>query len=373
MALHLRAQHQLGLQLGNARFDFEVVVADERLHAIQLGRVAHFAGKFAAVGADADHGKAHFLAGHLGRSHGVGGVAKHKHAFAGEVSGVHRAGVPGGARVGLGQRRFSVQACQRGDFADESAGSTRANRNGFGEGLAKGALQPLRRQVGDLGVEHDIEVGVGQAAQVFGCGGERRHHVDLDAHVGQQSANLLQVVTVPKAQRRGAQDIATWLFRLSVFTRWRCGLGQVAHELVKGLGGAPVFLALVGGKFEGHHGHGQVQSFAQAARVVLDQLSRARGAHQHGLGLEALKGFARCGLEQLGRVAAQVARLEGGVGHRRALLQALDHGEQQVRIGIALGRVQHVMHFFHGRGHPHGADMGRAFIGPEGELHGGRY
>ena len=178
---------------------------------------------------------------------------------------------------------------------------------------------------------------------------------------------------MPKAQRGGPQDIATWFFRLSVFTRWRCGLGQVAHQLVKGLGGAPVFLALVGGKFEGHHGHGQVQSFAQATRVVLDQFSRARGAHQHGLGLETLKGFTCGGLEQLGRVATQVARLEGGVGHRRALLQALDHGEQQVRIGITLGRMQHVMHFFHGRGHPHGADMGRAFIGPEGELHGGRY
>ena len=49
---------------------------------------------------------------------------------------------------------------------------------------------------------------------------------------------------------------------------------------------------------------------------------------------------------------------------------ALDHGEQQVGVGVALGRVQDEVDALHGGGDAHGADVGRAFVGPEGELHG---
>jgi hypothetical protein len=55
VAFHLRAQHQLGLQLGDARFHLEVVVGDQRLDAVELGGLAHFARELAAVGAQADH------------------------------------------------------------------------------------------------------------------------------------------------------------------------------------------------------------------------------------------------------------------------------------------------------------------------------
>ena len=43
VALHLRAQNQFWAQFGNARLDLEVVVADERVDVIELGRVAHLA------------------------------------------------------------------------------------------------------------------------------------------------------------------------------------------------------------------------------------------------------------------------------------------------------------------------------------------
>jgi hypothetical protein len=36
VAFHLRAQHQLGLQLGDAGLDLEVVVGDQRLDAVEL-------------------------------------------------------------------------------------------------------------------------------------------------------------------------------------------------------------------------------------------------------------------------------------------------------------------------------------------------
>eukprot|EP01136_Pigoraptor_vietnamica_P016177 Opistho-1_new@59960 len=88
VALHLRAQHQLGLQLGDARLHVEVVVADQRLHAVERGRVAHLARELAAVGAQADHGEAHFLRGDARGGHHMGGVAEHEHALAREVGGI---------------------------------------------------------------------------------------------------------------------------------------------------------------------------------------------------------------------------------------------------------------------------------------------
>ena len=143
----------------------------------------------------------------------------------------------------------------------------------------------------------------------------------------------------------------------------------MAYQLVKSLGGAPVFFALVGRQLQRHHRHGQVQGFAQAARVILNQLGGAGRTHQHGLWRKALEGLAGRIFEEFGGIAAQIARLESGVGHRRAFLQALNHRKEQVCIRVALGRMQHVMHAFHGRGNTHGAYMGRSFVSPQGQLH----
>ena len=55
VALHLRAEHELGLRFGDLGFDLEVVVADQRLDAVQLGGLADLACELAAVGAQADH------------------------------------------------------------------------------------------------------------------------------------------------------------------------------------------------------------------------------------------------------------------------------------------------------------------------------
>ena len=101
----------------------------------------------------------------------------------------------------------------------------------------------------------------------------------------------------------------------------------------------------------------------------MDQFGGARGADDHRLGLEAGKGVAGGVLEQVGGIAAQIAGLKGGVGDGRAVVAPFDHGEEKVGIGIALRGVQHVMQPLHARGHPHGPDMGRSFIGPEGQFH----
>ena len=162
----------------------------------------------------------------------------------------------------------------------------------------------------------------------------------------------LHVVAVAEAERRRAEQVAARprarLARRPLRARRRrVRPGQGAHELIEGLGRAPVLLPLVGRQLERHHRDRQAERPRQAAGIVLDQLGGAGRADQHRLRLEALVGLARGGLEQLGRVAAEVARLEGRVGDRRTLAAALDHREQQVGVGVALRRVQHVVHALH--------------------------
>lgn len=54
----------------------------------------------------------------------------------------------------------------------------------------------------------------------------------------------------------------------------------------------------------------------QGSGLVLDQFSGAALAHQQGFGLETIDGGLDRALDQLGRIAAQVPGLEGGVGDR---------------------------------------------------------
>ena len=66
VAFHLRAEHQVGDQLGDGGLDVQVIVGDQGLQAERLGGGAHVAGKFARVSAQADHLEAHFLGRHAG-------------------------------------------------------------------------------------------------------------------------------------------------------------------------------------------------------------------------------------------------------------------------------------------------------------------
>ena len=232
--------------------------------------------------------------------------------------------------------------------------------------LAVDPFQPGGGGAGDLGIEHDVEVRVGQPAQVGRRGAERGGDVHLDAQPAQQAPDLDDVVAVAEAERRGAEQVAARAVRRGA-RRGRGG--EVAHQLVEGLRRAPELLLLIGGQLQREDRDRQVEGLGEAAGIVLDQLGGAGGADDHRLGLEALVGVARGGLEQFGGVAAEVAGLEGGVGHRRAVVAPLDHGEQQVGVGVALRGVQNVVNPLHRRRHPHGADVGRSLIGPDAELH----
>ena len=270
----------------------------------------------------------------------------------------------------LGCGHIDGQTRQGLHLGNEVVCGPHANRHGAGEGLLVLALQPLGGGVGDFGVKHHVEVGFAQAGDVGHAGVEGCDHMHLHAQAFNQAGDFDHIVAVAKAHGGGAQDVAA----CGPAAVQRCarggGGGQAAGEVIKGFGRAKIFFALVGGQLQGHHRHRQVQRQGQATGVVLDQLGGARGPHQHGFGGKAFKRVTGSGFEQLGGVATQIARLEGGVGHRWAARQALDHGEQQIGIGVALGRVQHIVHIAHGGGDAHGPNVGRAFVCPEGELHG---
>ena len=227
---------------------------------------------------------------------------------------------------------------------------------------------------GDFRIEHDVEIGIAEPGEVGGRGAERRDDIHVDAEATQQAGDFLHVVAMAKAERGRAEQIAAWPRPGWAGRPWRARRRRVrsresAHEMIEGLRRAPVFLALIGGQLERHDRDRQIERARQTARIVLDQLGRAGRADQHRLRLEALVGIARGALEQLRGVAAEIARLERRVGDRRTLRVALDHREQQIGVGVALRRVQHVMHAVHRGRDPHRADVGRAFVCPERELH----
>ncbi len=180
---------------------------------------------------------------------------------------------------------------------------------------------------------------------------------------------------MPETERARPQDIAARpligrAWRSLEARRRRFARRHGSHQLIEGFGCAPVFLFLIGGQLERHDRDGQPQRSSQASRIILNQLRRARCADQQGLRLETLIGIRSRPLEQVRGVRAQIPGLKRGVGDRRPARQAFDHGEQQIRIGVPLRRVQHVMHIPHGGRDAHGADVRRSFICPQGELHG---
>ena len=150
---------------------------------------------------------------------------------------------------------------------------------------------------------------------------------------------------------------------------WHLCFQQTANQLVEGFRGSPVLLLAVSGQLQCHDGHVEAHPLSEGPGLILDQLRRAAFAHQQGIRLETIHGLAHMPLHEFGGVATQVAGLERGVGDGRSLPPPLDHREQEIGVGVALRCMEHVVHALHRCRDAHGPHMGRAFVGPECELH----
>ena len=206
--LHLGAKHEFGLQRGHLRFDFQVVVGDQRFEPVLHCGVAHLAGEFARIGAQADNVEPQLFRCDACRGDRMGGIAEDESTLAGEVGRVDRARIPRKPGIGPTQQQCRINADERGDLGDEVACGADADRHGAKHGLAERALQPLRRLVSDFGIEYDVEVSLAQLCQVCGRGTERCNHVDVDAEAIEQTADLDYVVAVAEAEGARAEQVA---------------------------------------------------------------------------------------------------------------------------------------------------------------------
>ena len=189
------------------------------------------------------------------------------------------------------------------------------------------------------------------------------NRVRLDAELGQEARQLFDVVAMAETERGGAEDVATHTRR--ALHR----LCERPNDLQQRLISAEVLSPLVARQLQRNHGDRQTHPRGKAPGVVLDELGGAGGTDHDGLGPEAFVGVAAGVLEELSGISAEVASLEGRVGDGRAGAAALDHGKEEVGVGIALGRVQDEVQAAHRGGDPHGAHMRRPLVGPDGELH----
>ena len=158
----------------------------------------------------------------------MGGITEHEDALVGEVGRIYRLGIPGGARIGVGENGAGVNTSELRHFTDEVTRGACADRNGLCGGLPERAVQPRGAQRGDLGVEHHIELGFAQTSQISRRRTQRRHDVDIDAQLQQQPGDFTQVIAVAKTQRRWAEDVAP-----RPRTRSPLGLGRAWHRRIR--------------------------------------------------------------------------------------------------------------------------------------------
>ena len=133
-------------------------------------------------------------------------------------------------------------------------------------------FQPLRGRQGDLGIKHDVEVGLAETRDVLGRGAERRCDADLHAEPLKDAGDLAHIVAMAKAERGRPQKVAAGPRAWDTRTR---AAREGSHEPVERLRRAPVLLLLIGGEFERNDRDRQTQRAGETARIVLQQFGRA--------------------------------------------------------------------------------------------------
>ena len=75
-------------------------------------------------------------------------------------------------------------------------------------GCPKVRSSQLRGRAGDLGIEHDVEVGLAEPGEIGRRRAERRDDVDVDAEAAEQPGDLGDVVAMAEAERGRAEQVA---------------------------------------------------------------------------------------------------------------------------------------------------------------------
>ena len=361
VAFHLGAKDHLGLEGGNRRFNLKIVVGNQGLDTVLFSQSADWPGHFTVKATKPDNLKPHLIASDAGGGGHMGAVTKQEHPLASQIGAIDRTCPPRQAqacRICAGR-----QAGDSGHFGNEIMRGSYADRDAFGIGLLKLTFEPAGSAFGVFWIHQHVEMRRPHAGNVRRARAHGGADVDCDAHVGQQPRHLGDVIAVTKAKGGRAYQVGGHVG--GAVAR----LGQMPHDLQESLVGAETFLALIAGQIQGDHGDAQIHAFCKPARVILNKLSCTRRAHNHRFGGKTGNGILAGGLEQTCRVAAQIAGLKRSIADRRAMVAPFDHGEQKVGIGIALRRVQDIVQAAHASGDAHCANMRRAFVCPQRQLH----
>ena len=186
-----------------------------------------------------------------------------------------------------------IDAGQFTHFLHEGACRSHTDRNGLGERLPEGPLQPVGGVLRHFRIEHDVEVCFRQPRQIGRSRTLRRHHVHFDLEVGQKAQDFRYVVPIAEAQRCRAKNIAARALTGSPLRARHAGGRRLgarisAHELIECFSRAPVLFLLIGRQIERNDRAIEGKRLGEPARIVLDQFRRARGPDDHRFGLEAL-------------------------------------------------------------------------------------
>ena len=201
--LHLRAEHEFGLQLGHLGFDFEIVVGDERFDVVELGGLADLARKLTRVGPEAHDVEPKLLRGDPRGCDRVRRVAKDEHALAGQIGRVDGPRVPGQPGALPREHGGRIDARDRRDFSDEVARGADTDRYRLHHRLGECALQPLRRLHGDFRIQHDVEVRLAKPGEIGRRGAERRDDCHIDPEIARAAGGF-------PGRRRDGESRATW-------------------------------------------------------------------------------------------------------------------------------------------------------------------
>ena len=241
---------------------------------------ADFTGEFSRIGAEPNDLEAQFRSRDIRDGRSMAGVAEDEGTLAGEIGRVDRAGIPGQARGGFAKQRRGVDAGELRDFRDEGARSANADRHAAGRRLTESALQPRGGLPGDFWIENDVEIGIAEARNICRRRTKRRDDIHCDAELVEQPGDFSEIVAVPEAQCRRAEDVARCTLAFGPLGTGRPrGRGmracKRAHDAVEGFGRTPVFLALIGRQLQRDHGDRKVQRGSEPTGIVLDQFGRA--------------------------------------------------------------------------------------------------